>query len=141
MARVADRIRSLAEVLSERPFPASPGPVKTVAQFHCHQRATFGTTSDRGVLQAAGVSVESVDEGCCGLAGNFGFESGHYDVSVACAEEALLPALRRHPVDQPVLADGFSCRLQIEQLAGRRAMHLAELLLDRMPIDQPPDAP
>jgi Fe-S oxidoreductase len=105
-----------------------------VAQFHCHQRATFGTDADRRVLERAGVETTTVDEGCCGLAGNFGFEAGHFDISVACAEEALLPALRDHP-DASVIADGFSCRLQVQQLAGRNALHLAELLLDRMGQD------
>ena len=68
--------------------------------------------------------------GCCGLAGNFGMERGHYDVSVAVAETRLLPALREAGADAVVLADGFSCRTQIDQLAGVRAVHLAELLAD-----------
>ncbi|MGH3384758.1 MAG: FAD-binding and (Fe-S)-binding domain-containing protein [Nocardioidaceae bacterium] len=127
-ARVSGRIRSLAEVVVDRDLPMAGRSTEAVAQFHCHQRATFGTAADRAVLESAGVAVSSVDDGCCGLAGNFGFEDGHYDISVACAEEALLPALRTHPEDQPVLADGYSCRLQIQQLGGRRALHLAELL-------------
>lgn len=125
---VAARIRSLSEMLVDRSLPAPAGSIEAVAQFHCHQRATSGTASDRGVLAATGITVHSVDEGCCGLAGNWGFEDGHFDVSVACAEQALLPALRTHP-DHAVLADGFSCRLQIEQLGARKPMHLAELLL------------
>lgn len=139
VTRVASRIRSLAEVVGDRHLPTSGKVVDAVAQFHCHQRATFGTVPDRAVLESMGVTVRSVDDGCCGLAGNFGFEDGHYDVSVACAEEALLPALKDHPAEQPVLADGFSCRLQIEQLAGRKPVHLAELLLDRM--DPPSEGP
>jgi hypothetical protein len=66
--------------------------------------------------------------GCCGLAGNFGAERGHFDVSVAVAETALLPAVRAAGPDATVLADGFSCRTQLAQLAGTRAVHLAELL-------------
>ena len=131
--RVAGRVRSLAEVLTGR-LPSVPEvETEAVAQFHCHQRATFGTEADRVAAEMVGVRLHSVDEGCCGLAGNFGFEAGHYDVSVACAEEALLPTLREHPEDLPVLADGFSCRVQIEQLGGRKAVHLAELLLERTP--------
>ena len=126
-SRVAGRIVSLAEIVADR-LPPVEARTTALAQFHCHQRATFGTAADRAVLEAAGVDLTSVDEGCCGLAGNFGFEDGHYDVSVACAEEALLPAVREHG-PQPILADGYSCRLQIEQLGGRRAVHLAELLL------------
>ena len=73
-----------------------------------------------------------LDAGCCGMAGNFGFEAEHYDTSVAVAELALLPALRAEPPDTVVLADGFSCRTQIEQLAGRPALHLAELLREAL---------
>ncbi|MPZ95320.1 MAG: hypothetical protein GEU96_10520 [Propionibacteriales bacterium] len=127
-ARVSGRIRSLAEVVVDRDLPMAEPSSAAVTQFHCHQRATFGSAAERAVLESAGVTVSSVDEGCCGLVGNFGFEDGHYDISVACAEEALLPALRTHPEGQPVLADGYSCRLQIQQLGGRRALHLAELL-------------
>lgn len=130
-SRVAGRVVSLAEVLADR-LPAGTARTRALVQFHCHQRATFGTVTDRALLEAVGVDVTSVDEGCCGLAGNFGFENGHYDISVACAEDALLPALRSHGAD-PVLADGYSCRLQIEQLDGRRALHLAELLLTLIP--------
>lgn len=126
-SRVSGRIVSLAEIVADR-LPPVATRTSALAQFHCHQRATFGTAADRALLEAAGVDLTSVDEGCCGLAGNFGFEQGHYDVSVACAEEALLPAVRSHGPD-PILADGYSCRLQIEQLGGRRAIHLAELLL------------
>ena len=130
-SRVAGRVVSLAEVLADR-LPTRTPRTSALVQFHCHQRATFGTAADRALLEAVGVDVTSVDEGCCGLAGNFGFEKGHYDISVACAEEALLPALRRSG-GEPVLADGYSCRLQIEQLGGRRATHLAELLLTLIP--------
>ena len=68
--------------------------------------------------------------GCCGLAGNFGFEKGHWEVSVACAEEQLLPAVRASEPGVELLADGFSCRTQLDQLAGRRARHLAEVIAE-----------
>ncbi|MEU1022944.1 hypothetical protein ABZ366_12800, partial [Streptomyces sp. NPDC005904] len=70
--------------------------------------------------------------GCCGLAGNFGFERGHHEVSAACAEEQLLPSVRRAPGDAVVLADGFSCRTQLEQLGGVRGRHLAEVLAEAL---------
>ena len=69
--------------------------------------------------------------GCCGLAGNFGVEKGHYEVSVAVAETALLPAVRANP-DALVLADGMSCRIQLDDLADIRGLHLAELLADKL---------
>ncbi len=100
---------------------------RVIAQPHCHQHAVMGYHADLAVLRAAGAQVETL-AGCCGLAGNFGMERGHYDVSVAVAEHALLPALRQAPEGTVLLADGFSCRTQASQLAGWHARHLAELL-------------
>ncbi|MTD56040.1 FAD-binding and (Fe-S)-binding domain-containing protein [Amycolatopsis pithecellobii] len=121
---------TLAELLTEhspgyRP-PARGG--RAVAQVHCHQHAVLGWDADRRLLEAAGTEVERLDSGCCGLAGNFGFERGHLDVSRAAAERVLLPRLQESTSDTAVLADGFSCRTQIEEFDGRRAVHLAELL-------------
>lgn len=79
--------------------------------------------------EAAGLTG-TLAGGCCGLAGNFGFERGHYAVSAACAEEQLLPAVREASDDTVILADGFSCRTQVEQLAGRKGRHLAEVLAE-----------
>ncbi|MDQ4085613.1 MAG: FAD-binding oxidoreductase [Actinomycetota bacterium] len=125
---VAARVRTLGEALQDRTLPLLPAEQAMVAQFHCHQRASLGTEADRALLDRLGVELTSVDEGCCGLAGNFGMERGHYDVSVTCAEQSFLPVLERFGPDTPVLADGFSCRLQIEQFGGRRPVHLAQLL-------------
>lgn len=135
--RVAGRIRGLAEVLLDRDLPLRADASDLVVQFHCHQRATAGTDADLRVLKQLGATVTTVDEGCCGLAGNFGFEDGHYDVSKACAEKSFLPYLVGEP-DAGVLADGFSCRLQMNQLgdqalAGRRPQHLATLLRTHLP--------
>jgi Fe-S oxidoreductase len=106
--------------------------VRAVAQPHCHQHAVMGWHADSALLARAGAEVTAVG-GCCGLAGNFGVERGHYDVSVAVAETALLPAVRAaraadNTGDQVVLADGFSCRTQLDQLAQVRGTHLAQLL-------------
>jgi FAD/FMN-containing dehydrogenase/Fe-S oxidoreductase len=100
---------------------------RIIAQPHCHHHAVMGYHADLAVLKAAGAQVETL-AGCCGLAGNFGMERGHYDVSVAVAGQALLPALRSAPEGTLLLADGFSCRTQASQLAGWPARHLAELL-------------
>ena len=126
---VARAAATLAEVLAGTPGWAPPdlSGVVGVAQPHCHQHAVLGWEADRGLLARAGAEVTAVG-GCCGLAGNFGAERGHYDVSVAVAETALLPAVRAAGPDAVVLADGFSCRTQLDHLAGRRALHLAELL-------------
>jgi Fe-S oxidoreductase len=106
-----------------------------LAQVHCHQHAVLGWDADREILQRAGADVERLESGCCGLAGNFGFTAGHGEVSEACAEQVLLPRLREAPGDTVVLADGFSCRTQIEQLdsGGKRGRHLAQLLADALP--------
>jgi Fe-S oxidoreductase len=101
--------------------------VVAVVQPHCHQHAVLGWAADRDLLAQAGAEVTAVG-GCCGLAGNFGAERGHYDVSVAVAETALLPAVRAASPDAVLLADGFSCRTQLDHLTGRHALHLAELL-------------
>jgi Fe-S oxidoreductase len=128
-AAVARAASTLAELLAATPGWAPPdlGGVAVVAQPHCHQHAVLGWAADRELLTRAGAAVTAVG-GCCGLAGNFGAERGHHDVSVAVAETALLPAVRAAGPDAVVLADGFSCRTQLDHLAGRRALHLAELL-------------
>jgi FAD/FMN-containing dehydrogenase/Fe-S oxidoreductase len=119
---------TLAEVLATPGWvPPDLSGVVAVAQPHCHQHAVLGWEADRDLLARAGAEVTAVG-GCCGLAGNFGAERGHYDVSVAVAETALLPGVRAAGPDAVVLADGFSCRTQLDHLAGRRALHLAELL-------------
>jgi Fe-S oxidoreductase len=126
---VARAASTLAEALAAAPGWAPPDlrGVEVVAQPHCHQHAVLGWEADRDLLARAGAAVSPVG-GCCGLAGNFGAERGHYDVSVAVAETALLPAVRAAGPGAVVLADGFSCRTQLDHLAGRRALHLAELL-------------
>ncbi|MFE9678429.1 FAD-binding and (Fe-S)-binding domain-containing protein [Streptomyces sp. NPDC006259] len=130
-ARLADRVLTFAEVLERhapdwRP-PRLDRPV--VGQTHCHQHAVLGDTADRRLREAAGLDGE-LSGGCCGLAGDFGFGKDHFEVSRACAEETLLPSVRNAGADAVVLADGFSCRTQLEQLAGVRGRHLAEVLAE-----------
>jgi len=126
---VAGVVRTLAEQLGAMPGFVAPdlSGVHAVAQPHCHQAAVLGWEADRRLLTGAGAQVDAVG-GCCGLAGNFGVEKGHHDVSVVIAEHALLPAVRAVGTDGVVLADGFSCRTQLDDLAGVRGLHLAELL-------------
>jgi Fe-S oxidoreductase len=107
--------------------------VHGVAQPHCHHHAVMGWSADAALLRGAGADITAVG-GCCGLAGNFGVERGHYEVSVAVADTALLPAVRAAGEGAVVLADGFSCRTQLDQLAHLRARHLAELLDDRLEL-------
>ncbi|MGX6604975.1 FAD-binding and (Fe-S)-binding domain-containing protein [Micromonosporaceae bacterium Da 78-11] len=125
---VAKSVRTLAELLSATPgwTPPDLSGVEVVAQPHCHHHAVLGWKPDADLLAASGATVRLL-AGCCGLAGNFGVEIGHYDVSVAVAGQNLLPALDAAP-DAVVLADGFSCRTQVADLRDRPAVHLAQLL-------------
>ena len=130
---VSGATRTLAEVLSAVPASARRLPslegVEIVAQPHCHHYSVMGWDTDQALLESLGARVRRL-EGCCGLAGNFGMEAGHYDLSVAVASHSLLPSLSAQP-DAVYLADGFSCRTQAAQLAGRGGVHLATLLAGR----------
>jgi Fe-S oxidoreductase len=101
---------------------------RAVVQFHCHHHAVIKTQSEQDVLGRLGLDYEVLNAGCCGMAGAFGFEASKYDVSIAAAERVLLPRLRETPAETMVLANGFSCREQIEQCAGRRTLHVAEAM-------------
>ena len=130
---VSSATHTLAEVLSavpasERRLPSLEG-VEIVAQPHCHHYSVMGWDADQALLESLGARVTRL-EGCCGLAGNFGMEAGHYDLSVAVASHSLLPSLSAKP-DAVYLTDGFSCRTQAAQLAGRGGVHLATLLAGR----------
>ncbi|MHC0429991.1 FAD-binding and (Fe-S)-binding domain-containing protein [Streptomyces sp. O3] len=131
--RLATAVRTFAQTLEEYAPDWTPPRVDrpAVGQTHCHQHAVLGDAAERRLREQAGLTGE-LSGGCCGLAGNFGFEAGHYEVSVACAEEQLLPSVRDAPEGAAVLADGFSCRTQLEQLAGRPGRHLAEVLADAL---------
>ena len=132
-ALVSSATRTLAEVLSALPASARRLPslegVEIVAQPHCHHYSVMGWDTDQALLESLGARVRRL-EGCCGLAGNFGMEAGRYDLSVAVASHSLLPSLSAQP-DAVYLADGFSCRTQAAQLAGRGGVHLATLLAGR----------
>jgi Fe-S oxidoreductase len=134
--RLKDHVVTLAELLTEHTDgwepPRAPQGMKALAQVHCHQHAIMGWDPDQELLERAGVDVEHLESGCCGLAGNFGFTAGHGEVSRALAEQTLLPRLREADGDVVTLADGFSCRTQIHDLdsGGHEGRHLAELLAD-----------
>ena len=131
---VAHGISTLAELLATLDGwrPRDLTGVEIVAQPHCHHSSVLGWSADEALLRQAGATVTRVD-GCCGLAGSFGVTPEHHDVSVAIAETGLLPAVRAAGPDAVVLADGFSCRYQLDDLAGVRALHLAELLAGQNP--------
>ncbi|MGQ0846169.1 MAG: FAD-binding and (Fe-S)-binding domain-containing protein [Sporichthyaceae bacterium] len=132
---VGAAVLSVAEALARyapdwRPAAPPAGPV--LAQVHCHQHAEGGYSADAALLRTYGVDLRVLDTGCCGLAGAFGFERDHYDLSVRIGRAGLVPALAASP-DAVVLADGFSCRTQVDHLTGRQARHLVELLAPQTP--------
>ena len=136
-ARLAAAVLTFAEAL-ERHAPrwTPPAVDRPVAgQTHCHQHAVLGDAPDRRLRESAGLTGE-LSGGCCGLAGNFGFEKGHFEVSRACAEDQLLPSIRKAAPDTVVLADGYSCRTQLEQLGGVKGRHLAEVLAEALERDR-----
>ena len=95
---------------------------------HCHHKAIMGMTDEEAVLARLGLDVTVLDAGCCGMAGSFGFEKDHFDVSIKCGERVLLPAVRAAARDTLIIADGFSCREQIAQTTDRHALHLAQVI-------------
>ncbi|MDG4664435.1 FAD-binding and (Fe-S)-binding domain-containing protein [Mycobacterium sp. 236(2023)] len=124
--------RTLAELLTERGWqPPSLAGQKVVAQPHCHHHSVMGWSPDATLLASAGAELTRLG-GCCGLAGNFGVEKGHYEVSVTVAEQQLLPAVRAADPGTAVLADGYSCRTQLDDLSDRSGIHLAQLLAGRL---------
>ncbi|WP_024793446.1 FAD-binding and (Fe-S)-binding domain-containing protein [Tomitella biformata] len=132
--QLADATRTFAEQLHEHTEGWTPPRVDAdaVVQTHCHQYADLGDDADQKLMGQAGIRPAEMAPGCCGLAGNFGFEDGHYDVSMAVAEQSLLPAIRAAGPDANVIADGFSCRTQVRDGAGLGARHLAEVLADAL---------
>ncbi len=131
LAEVAASVHTLAELLATATdwTPPDLSGLTVVAQPHCHHRAILGWDADAALLARTGAKLVTVD-GCCGLAGNFGLELGHYEISVAVAGNQLLPAIEAAGPDAILLADGFSCRYQVLDLTGRRAITLAELLTE-----------
>jgi len=95
---------------------------------HCHQKSIFKLDSELSLLKKLGVEAEELDSGCCGMAGAFGYEKDHYDVSVKCGERILLPEVRKTNDETLIITNGFSCMEQIKQQTNRKAMHLAEVL-------------
>ncbi|MFY9921894.1 MAG: FAD-linked oxidase C-terminal domain-containing protein [Mycobacterium sp.] len=132
-AALASSTVTFAEFLTRSGWAPPAVSTEALVQTHCHQHAVLGFDADRALMAKAGIHAENPDSGCCGLAGNFGFERGHYEVSQAVGERVLLPAVRAADPTTAVVADGFSCRTQIAHGTPRRAVHLAELLASALP--------
>ena len=134
---VAERALLLDEWLAGRldadsPDPFAPADRDLLLHVHCHQRALAGFDQTRAVLDAAGYRTRVIDSGCCGMAGSFGFEREHYDVSRRMAELRLLPAIRSAPPDAQVAITGVSCRQQIGHFSASAPRHVAEYLAEAL---------
>jgi FAD/FMN-containing dehydrogenase/Fe-S oxidoreductase len=131
---VAAACLTFEEFLEPRLQPIATGPQQILVQPHCHQRSLTGTTALLSLLRRIhGATVVDLDAGCCGLAGSFGYEKEHYEVSLQIAEQRLAPLLREAATDTAIVAPGFSCRMQIAHCTGRIAVHPAVLLRDLFP--------
>jgi Fe-S oxidoreductase len=127
----------VTEFLSNQPhlpWPSISG--RAIVHMHCHHKAVLDSAADPITLQRIGLETNVLDSGCCGMAGSFGFERDHYDVSIAIGERILLPAVRAARQDDFIVADGFSCREQIVQTTGRQALHPIELVAQAMSINR-----
>ncbi|WP_390677853.1 FAD-binding and (Fe-S)-binding domain-containing protein [Aquisphaera giovannonii] len=139
--RLASKTYMLSEFLQKHAPDFRPPKLKrkAIVQKHCHHDHVMKFTDEGAVMSRMGMDFEVLDWGCCGMAGSFGFEAEHYDVSVAVGERGMLPAIREAPPDTLIIADGFSCREQIAGLTGRGALHLAQVL--QMALREGPGGP
>jgi len=128
--RLSQQSFLLSEFLEKRVENYQPPKLqgKAIVHGHCHHHAIMKMKAEKAVLTKLGLDFEILDSGCCGMAGSFGFEKDHYDVSMQVGERVLLPAVRNASKDTLIIADGFSCREQIAQATGRRALHLAQVI-------------
>ncbi len=128
--QLAENVYLLSEFLEKfvPEFQRNSIKESALVQFHCHHSSILGKDAEESILKKSGINAKILDAGCCGMAGAFGFEKEHYDVSVKIADHKLLPKLRESPKDCVVIANGFSCREQIEQLQCVKTFHLAEIL-------------
>jgi Fe-S oxidoreductase len=127
-------VHYVADFVAERidRFPRFLQGGSAMVQAHCHHHAVIGFGKEMQLLDHLAVDVERPQQGCCGMAGAFGMAKETFDVGRQIGERLLLPRVRQLPEDAIVVADGFSCREQIEMHGGRRTLHIAELLRERM---------
>ncbi|HLH15568.1 MAG TPA: FAD-binding and (Fe-S)-binding domain-containing protein [Bryobacteraceae bacterium] len=136
-ARLKDQVFLLSEFLMKKVQDYTPPRLhrKVYVHGHCHHKSVLGMRDENDLLDKLGADRREIESGCCGMAGAFGYEAGeHYQVSIACGERALLPAVRGAEPEAVIVSDGFSCREQIEQQTGRRALHLAQVV--QMALDR-----
>jgi Fe-S oxidoreductase len=133
--RLAEQTRLFTEFLAQSEVSLPPRSGAALLQIHCHHHAVLDPASELKVLHASGLDAHAIPSGCCGMAGSFGFEAAKYEISRRAAERVLAPAIRAAPADTLIVASGFSCREQIEQLTGRPTLHAAEALARGLAAD------
>jgi Fe-S oxidoreductase len=128
--RLAENTFTLSEFLDQKAngYALPKLKRKAIVQGHCHHKAIMRFGAEKSVMEKMGLDYDLLNSGCCGMAGSFGYERDKYDVSVACGERVLLPEVRKAGLTTIVMADGFSCKEQIEQETDRHALHLAEVI-------------
>jgi Fe-S oxidoreductase len=129
--RLTRQAISLSDFLEHHAGAYTPprfGGRRALIQAHCHHRSVLGFNTEKSLLKKMEIEFAEPETGCCGMAGSFGFERAHYNISMKIGERALLPAIRRESDDSLLIADGFSCRTQIEQATGKKPMHIAQVL-------------
>jgi Fe-S oxidoreductase len=109
-------------------FNFKPLKKKALIHGHCHHKSILKFEAEKELLQRLGLDFQILDSGCCGMAGSFGFEKQHYDISMKIAERVLLPAINKATPDTLLIINGFSCREQVIQATGREVLHLAQVL-------------
>ena len=135
----AQRLRAQTKLLSEFLVDVRYNPPnlqrKALIHGHCHHKSLWGMSAEQKIIAQMGLDAELLDSGCCGLAGSFGYEEHHYDVSMKIADRVLYPRVRQAERDTLIISDGFSCREQIMHGTRRHGMHLAEVI--QMALHQP----
>lgn len=134
--RLRSQVILFPDFLDKMGYQPQPLEGKAIVHGHCHHKALWSLSPEDRLLRAAGLEPKLLDSGCCGLAGSFGYEAGHHDISMQIGNRVLLPSVREAAPDTFVIADGFSCRQQIAHGSERKAMHTAEVLamaLQRQP--------
>ena len=127
--RLREASRTLGEFLAATDYQPPRRAGRALVQVHCHQKAVLSFDAERRLLERSGLDVAVPGSGCCGMAGSFGYERGErYEVSMACGERVILPAVREAGESTLIVADGFSCREQILSGTGKEPLHLAQVL-------------
>lgn len=126
--RLSDNAFLLGDFLNASGYRPPELDAEVIVHAHCHQKSLFGVAGEKAILAAMGVKATWLDSGCCGMAGSFGFDPKHEEISASVGELVLLPAVRQAPKKAFILTNGFSCREQIHQKTGRQVVHFAELL-------------